>query len=341
MPDENLVELRCDQRAIDFTNKSLVFDALSLFYVVDEPYTENCLSAGVNACNVSFALENTWDETLRNVETGLNKIEKSPLMMLVTTADDILKAQEMGKLGIILGTQGSSMIETQLTRVGIMEKLGFRFFGLAYTGATLFADGCGENRNAGLSCLGIELIEAVNETPMILDLSHCGHRTRDEAVELARAVVCTHSNAWDLVNNDRNTMDSTAKAIIAKGGMVGVCCLPKTVNPQNPTLGNLVGHVDHYAKVIGVENIGIGLDFTEAYKSSGKILPESRRWRTLRPDIFGTVDEFLTQNYPRGIGGIRELPNVTQELFDRGYKDGEVAGILGANWLRTFKKFVG
>ena len=162
MPDENLVELRCDQRAIDFTNRSLVFDALSLFYVVDEPYTESCLSAGVNACNVSFALENTWNETLRNVETGLNKIEKSPLMMLVTTADDILKAQEMGKLGIILGTQGSSMIETQLTRVGIMEKLGFRFFGLAYTGATLFADGCGENRNAGLSCLGMELIEAVN-----------------------------------------------------------------------------------------------------------------------------------------------------------------------------------
>ncbi len=341
MPDDRRPKLRADRRAIDFTQKSLVIDGLSLYYVVDEPYTERCLEAGVNACNVSFALGDGWDATLQNVEAGLTKIENSPLMMLVTSADDIQKAKETGKLGVILGTQGSSMIETQLNRVGIMAKLGFRFFGLAYTSATLFADGCGEKRNAGLSFLGMELIQAVNETPMILDLSHCGHRTRDEAIEQARAVVCTHSNAWNLVNNDRNTKDSTAKAIIEKGGMVGVCGLPKTVNPKDPTVADLVGHVDHYAQVIGVENIGIGLDFTEGYKDSGKILPEIRRWRTFRPDIFGTVDDFFDQDYPEGIGSIRELPNVTQELFDRGYQDDEVAGILGANWFRTFKKLVG
>ena len=62
------------------------------------------------------------------------------------------------------------MIGKELARVGILAHLGFRFFGLAYTGATLFADGCGEKRDAGLSFLGEELIAAVNETPMILDL---------------------------------------------------------------------------------------------------------------------------------------------------------------------------
>ena len=94
-------------------------------------------------------------------------------------------------------------------------------FGLAYTGATLFADGCGEKRDAGLSFLGEELIAAVNETPMILDLSHTGHRSRAEAVPLARAPVCTHSNAWHHVPNDRNTRDETVQAIVAKGGHDG------------------------------------------------------------------------------------------------------------------------
>ena len=71
------------------------------------------------------------------------------------------------------------------------------------------------------------------------------------------------------------------------------------------------------------------------------MLPESIRWRTLRPDIFGPVEAFVTQRYPEGLGGIAELPNLAGRLFARGYDEDEVAGILGQNWLRTFTNFVG
>ncbi|HYK13443.1 MAG TPA: membrane dipeptidase, partial [Burkholderiales bacterium] len=60
-----------------------------------------------------------------------------------------------------------------------------------------------------------------------------------------------------------------------------------------------------------------------------------------RPDVFGTVDEFLTLSYPEGLTQIRELPNLTQTLFDRKYKDSEITGIMGGNWLRVFKQWVG
>ncbi|MBI4183194.1 MAG: membrane dipeptidase [Proteobacteria bacterium] len=341
MPANAPVKLRADQRAIDFTNKTLVFDCLALYYVLEDRYAERCLAGGVNASNITFAAEASWDETLRKTEIGLRRIETSPYLMLATRAADILKAKESGKLAIIPGTQGGSMIEKELARVGILARLGFRFIGPAYTGGTLFCDGCGETRNGGFTFLGREFIAAVNETPMILDLSHSSHRARDEAAELARAPVCTHSNAWDFVPNDRNTKDSTARALVAKGGMVGLCGLPKTVKPKNPTLDDLIDHCDHYKRVIGAANIGIGLDFTEGYKAAGQILDESRRWRTYRPDIFGTVDEFLTQSYPEGISTIVEFPNITHALFARGYGEAEVAGILGGNWFRTFQKFAG
>ena len=216
-----------------------------------------------------------------------------------------------------------------------------RICGLAYTGGTLHADGCGERRDAGVSYLGRDLIDIVNGLPMWLDISHCGHRTRAEAVVLARAPVCTHSNAYGLNANDRNTTDETAKAIVAKGGMFGVCGLAKTVWPQDATLAHIANHIDYYSKLIGPENVGFGCDFVAAYKASGVILPASKRWRTLRPDVFGTVDEFLTLSYPEGLTQIRELPNLTQTLFDRKYSEDQIAGIMGGNWLRTFKKFVG
>jgi membrane dipeptidase len=341
MPEPDNATIFADDRSRAFTQANTVFDCLGLFYVLDEPYATRCLEAGVNVCNVTFALESTWDQTISAIDEGFGKIEKSAVLARASNAAEIAKANEAGKLAVIPGTQGSSMIGKDLARVGVLSRLGFRFFGLAYTGATLFADGCGEKRDAGLSFLGEELIEAVNETPMILDLSHTGHRSRAEAVPLARAPVCTHSNAWNHVPNDRNTKDETAAAIVAKGGMMGACCLPLSVAPKDPTLDDLIDHVDHFKALIGAENMGIGLDFTEAYKESKIVLPESIRWRTLRPDIFGTVDAFVTQRYPVGLGGIRELPNLTHRLFERGYSEEEVASILGRNWLRTFAAFVG
>ena len=329
------------EHAAAFTRAAAVFDCLGLFYVLDEPYATRCLEAGVDICNVTFALESTWDETMSAVDEGFARIERSSVLALARDSAEIEAARAAGRLAVIPGTQGSSMIGKELARVGILARLGFRFFGLAYTGATLFADGCGERRNAGLSFLGRELITAVNETPMILDLSHTGHRSRAEAVTLARAPVCTHSNAWHHVPNDRNTKDETVRAIVAKGGMMGACCLPLSVSPADPTLDDLIDHIDHFRALVGAEHVGIGLDFTEAYKESKVVLPESIRWRTLRPDIFGTVDAFVSQRYPEGIGGIRELPNLTRRLFERGYGEGEAAGILGANWLRTFTRFAG
>jgi len=334
-------DLTAGEEARRITRDSLVFDCLSLYYALDSPYTERILEGGVNVANVTFSAEADWETTLRNIETGLDRIEKSSTMMQVTSAADARNAKESGHLGVIVGTQGASMVQDKLYRVGLLARLGCRIIGLAYTPGNLLADGCGELRNAGLSFLGQEFVDAVNEQPMILDLSHSGHKARVEATERARAPVCTHSNAYGLVKNDRNTRDETVKAMVAKGGMIGVCALPRTVKPESPSLDDLLDHADYYKRLVGSENVGVGFDFTEAYQASGEVLPESRRWRTLRSDIFGTVDDFLTQSYPKGIHSIRLLPNVAQGLLDRGYGEGEIRGVLGGNWLRTFERFVG
>lgn len=334
-------ELTASAEAIAFTKDTFVMDCLSLYYVLDERYAERCLEGGVNAVNVTFAAEQDWESTLSAIEKGLQKVENSPLLMLATTADDMLEAQRRGKLAIVVGTQGASMVERELWRVSLMWRLGLRYIGLAYTPGNLFADGCGETRDAGLTFLGRDFVAAVNELPMLLDLSHTGHRARAEATELARAPICTHSNAYAVNPNDRNTKDETVRAIAAKGGVIGVCGLPKSVRPQDPTLEDMLDHCDHHVKTAGADHVGIGLDFTEGYKEQKLSLPESVRWRTWRPDIFGTVDEFHTQSYPKGLHSIRLLPNLTQGLFDRGYSREQAAGILGGNWLRNFRTFVG
>lgn len=336
-------ELAADEATRRFHEETFVFDGLAIAYVLEDKYTERCLAGGVNAANVTFALEESWDETLRRFESHLTTIEKSPNLTLCLTADELLAAQKQGKLGIVIGTQGASMLEDKLWRLELLVRLGLRILGLAYTTANAFGDGCGEKRDAGLSYLGEELVELANGLPIMVDLSHCGHRTRAETTAIARAPVCTHSNADGLRPNGRNTTDDTVKAMAAKGGMIGVCGLPQSLADETPTLDDLLDHIDHLIKLVGTDGVGIGLDYVEKYAEQENVVapPSVVTWRTRRPDIFGPLSSFGRQSYPIGVETVTKLPNLTQGLLDRGYDREATAAIMGGNWLRAFRRFCG
>ena len=329
------------QTAEQLTDRAFVFDALALPYVLDEPYTEQCLAAGINAANVTLTGEDGWDTTQRRLESMLSCISRRNDLKLATASEDLETAEQGQKLAVVLGTQGSAFVEDQLWRIDSVWRLGLRFMGLAYTPATLLADGCGEPRTAGLSLLGQEFVQAVNERPLMLDLSHTGHASQAEAALLARAPCCTHSNAFSVNPNDRNTRDEVFTTIAEKGGVVGICCLPRTVRTESPNVTDLVDHCDHMTKLAGDQGVGLGLDFQQGDQERGEQMPVSKRWRTLRPDIFGTVDDYYRQSYPAGIETVGKLSNITREFLRRGYGHKKILGILGNNWRRFLRQAIG
>jgi membrane dipeptidase len=72
------------------------------------------------------------------------------------------------------------------------------------------------------------------------------------------------------------------------------------------TINVLVDHIDHIAKVAGIDHVGLGSDF-----DGGVTLPE-------------------------GIRGVEDLPNITYELLRRGYSEQDILKILGGNFMRAF-----
>ncbi|MDT4897720.1 MAG: rane dipeptidase [Acidobacteriota bacterium] len=75
--------------------------------------------------------------------------------------------------------------------------------------------------------------------------------------------------------------------------------------PATP-LSVLIDHIDHIAKVAGVDHVGIGSDFDGV------------------PSL------------PEGMKDISQLPNITYELLRRGYNEKDIRKILGENLLRVF-----
>jgi membrane dipeptidase len=320
---------------------SIVLDGLTPLYVLDEPYTSALAAGGVSAGFLSIASPQSWDEVLKRTESALTKIERSPLLTLATTAADFRRAKQEGRIALVLITQAMDMLEKDAQRVRVLHRLGFRILGVCYTFANLLGCGCGELNDGGLTFYGKDVIAAINELPMMVDVSHAGHQTSLDAVELARAPVVTHANAYAVTPNDRNKKDAVIETVVSKGGVIGLNALPRTVSATRATLEGMLDHVDYITKKFGMQAMGLGLDYVEGFKKAGHILPQSVRNRTLRPDIFGSVDDFLNLDYAADLERIEKLPNLTRGLLARGYSDENVRRILGENWVGAFKRFVG
>jgi membrane dipeptidase len=76
-----------------------------------------------------------------------------------------------------------------------------------------------------------------------------------------------------------------------------------------PPLSILIDHIDHIAKVAGVEHVGLGSDF-----------------------------DGVSGQTPEGLDSAADLPKITEALMARGYSAEDCRKILGGNLLRVFRE---
>ncbi len=82
-----------------------------------------------------------------------------------------------------------------------------------------------------------------------------------------------------------------------------------TAKIPRPPFKSLIDHIDHIAKIAGVDHVGLGSDFD---------------------GVAGAM--------PEGIDSAADLPKITQALLDRGYSADDIRKILGGNLLRAFSE---
>ena len=114
--------------------------------------------------------------------------------------------------------------------------------------------------NKGLTDLGRELIQEMNETGVLLDLAHASPQTFDEAIELtAYPPLVSHAGARGVYDTWRNLTDSQIQAVTDRGGVIGVMFGPPGLS--RPDLGEVVDHLEHIVSVGGEDTAALGSDF--------------------------------------------------------------------------------
>ena len=237
------------------------------------------------------------------------------------------------KVGVIPGLQNSEHFRTP-DDVKLFYSLGQRVSMLTYNAQNNLGCGSTERRDCGVSDFGAAIIQKMNETSMLVDVSHCGDMTTLDAFELSKKpVAITHSNCRALVNHPRCKTDEAIRKMAASGGVMGITGVRMFVRAEEPTtIEHIVDHVDHVAKLVGVEYVGVGSDCDlNGYDKMPKAQDQALRASYKASYAFREKLDIEAFGHPR------KIFDLTEALLRRGYGEADIVGILGGNFRRMFK----
>ena len=269
----------------------------------------------------------------------------------VLKAADVERVHASGKHGLIFDFQNTTPFGDDPSRVALFYNLGVRMVQLTYNLQNLVGDGCTETYQGGLTYFGREIVGALNELGILVDVSHCSEQVGWDALEASSApIVVSHSAAKTVAHHDRGKSDELAKAIADRGGYFGVAVIPGFISDQpNVTLDTFCRHIEHLARTIGIDHVGIGTDKagppsarTGSLIEFPRAMPARRGAATFDWVGFRLEEHRLTSDYAiEGFETFVDWPNVTQALARWGFNEEELRKLLGLNFLRVFREVVG
>ena len=259
---------------------------------------------------------------------------------------DLAKHFKAGKISLALGMENGTPIEGKLENLQHFYDRGIRYITLAHSESNHIADSSYDLRRQwkGLSPFGKELVKAMNETGIMIDISHVSDDAFYQAVEISKVpVIASHSSLRAFVPGfERNMDDKMIKALAKNGGVIqinfGSAFVVSAANQwglqrdgafkasgqtdkdaftaeykkKNPypfaSLEKVLDHIDYVKKLVGIDYVGIGSDFDGV----GDSLPEELK-------------------------DVSMYPNLIRGLLERGYTEQEIEKVLSGNTLRVWR----
>ncbi len=322
--------------------------AFFIVYVAQGPLTSEGYATAREAAEVKY------DQIMRMVRGYPAEIA------LATSADEIEAINASGRLVALMGMENAYPLGPSLDDLALWRDRGVRYASITHFGHNQFGGSSNPvealadaPEDPGLSDLGRELVQALNDYGIILDVSHVGKASMMEAVALSRApVIASHSGAYGVNANARNLDDEQLRAIRDNGGVAQMVAFRSYLRARTPE------HEAAYQATRARYGIRSSRDFanlTDEERSAyrGEVLA----LRVQYPDVtvldlvdhvdhavaIAGIDHVGIASDFDGGGGVLGWDNaaetlaVTEELAVRGYSTEDIAKLWGDNVLRVMR----
>jgi membrane dipeptidase len=227
-----------------------------------------------------------FEAALRMADLFYEKILRPhPQIRLIKDKMDIdLLADD--EIGAVLTLEGCDAIGQDLLKLRTLLRLGVRSVGLTWNFGNYVADGALEDRGAGLSRFGRQVVQLLNETSTICDVSHLSEQGFWDVMEASDRVFASHSNCYSLCQHPRNLKDNQIKALIDRDSVIGVTFVPEFLSGKkdSASIDDVIRHLDHICSLGGENNVGFGSDF-DGIEFTVKYLEGNEQYENLRDEL--------------------------------------------------------
>ncbi|WP_102337693.1 dipeptidase [Collinsella provencensis] len=179
----------------------------------------------------------------------------------VLDARNIRSIVETGHCAAMFTVEGGSFIEGTVERVHEIADAGVKMLTLAWNGPNAIASG--HDTTEGLTPFGREVIAALEERHVVIDVSHLNDRGFWDVLEASeRPFAASHSNSRAICGHLRNLTDDQFRALAERGGIVGLNFCEDFITEDLPaTQDDFLRHVDHLLQLGGEHVLALGSDY--------------------------------------------------------------------------------
>ncbi len=278
--------------------------------------------------------------------------------VFATTADDIVRAHDQGRIAALMGIEGGHAIEDSLRLLRDYYALGVRYMTLTHFNTNNWADAQGDfddpkvHHHNGLTPFGKEVVREMNRLGMMVDISHTADKTFYDALEVSTApLIASHSSCRAVSNHTRNMTDDMIRALAAKGGTMQInfdCAyLSQRYNDAaKPIMASLRPQIHEARKIADPIAREAAIDKLEQEATAN--LPPANL-----ADVIAQIDHAVQIGgidhvgigtdfdgvgcVPADLGSYDKFPNLTRALLGKGYTAEDIKKIYGGNLLRVMR----
>ena len=279
-------------------------DAVTMVAYLPQPKMGETFSSKVKIKNDGpFDYANIIFDKIEDIVKANNRY-----LSIARTATDLYEDKRKGRKSIMLGIENGLAIEHDLQNLEHFARRGVVYITLCHNGDNDICDSAkGCNTHNGVSAYGAKVIEEMNHLGIIVDMSHASEKSFYDALDISNdPIVCSHSNCKSLCNVPRNLTDEQLKALADKGGVCQITLYHGFLrnNGKEADIRDVMEHLEHAIKIMGIEHVGLGSDF----------------------DGDGGI---------KGLANSSDMLTFTLELMRRRYNNHDIARIWGGNWMRV------
>ncbi|MGB0846492.1 MAG: dipeptidase [Thiolinea sp.] len=252
----------------------------------------------------------TWDDlterALYQAEKLQHMADTAPESVSVIRNRDDLKAvlaqrkQGSNITGALIGAEGGHALSGKLENLDRLEAAGFRMIGLTHFFDNKLGGSLHGISNQGLTAFGRDVVKAMEQKKIIVDLSHTSQKMVQDVLAIAkRPVVVSHTGIYSQCKTRRNLPDRLMKQIAAKGGLIAVGYWANVTCNDSAT--GVAKTIAAAVKLLGEDHVALGSDYDGAV----------------------------------GVGfDTSELSGLTQALLDTGLSERVIGKVMGGNSVR-------